>query len=556
MPNTFLFWAAQRNGKFFRLPDQGSLTCHSSDCLVESKVLAEKDPELRRKFESSASFIGRVEVNRLTANASYICSRVAAERGLWTEALTQAKRCVQLNYRAWASIETRSSKNAVKSKAEPNNIESDISFGAIAANASTKLIAPVIMSTTHSSLNGSAFWSLVPSLSRGLINLSQLFARLGLFQEALYYSDQAQKIVEAVNAKPLIAENLANTGGLHIRAAQIQKGEDFIKRAEEVNKGYEQTKVLIQLHFMQGCLHGRQGNLDDEKAEYVHAEQAIQRLTTETFISKMERFETANSGLESKMASLCLEKTSKSRRRDGPQQDKNRQPSTAQKQRSQKDAAVRQTSPTSTECSELLCLRGNVLRLRAAVELLQRKPAVASSLLLEAESCPMDTQGIVLQRLGLSNQLLRQSLEEMSRDPVFCVVEESTISFPSVMSNVKKAQRIMGDLSPSTAGQHAEKSPNKTLSKSISRAKKPAQHSFIDVLTDAREGLLGVLSTATTQGSTATVWTLSSTLSSITVFLAAIVSGRSMTSIRPVMPMFYAGKRNLLFSNRQMLTIA
>lgn len=541
MPSIFSSWAILKNGEHSLIWNETVLTTSSMDCLAASRVMAENDPEIRRKMNPSASLSRRIEGNRLIADASYIWSRAASESGLWSEALAHAKTCVKLAYRAWAGIEARSGKK-IKSHAEPSDTDSDSLIGAMSAMTVSKSQAHVVMSTTHTSLNGSAFWSLVPLLTRALAHLSQLYSRMSLFQEAVYFAEQAQKIVEAVDAKPLIAENLAATASLHIRGGQLEKGREMVDQARETNQGDEQSKLQALLHCFQGQIHGIQGRLDDERAEYVKAEHAIEILTQGTFIHNLDSFDNSGCGLEPQIKSLSLHGTTSPRARSVKHREKKAHDSVTNTKGSKRGHAPASASPASSECSELLRIRGNILRLRAAVELLQRRPAVASSLLAQAESWPMDTQGVLGQRIGLSHQLLRQSLEDMSSDAVFCVMEESTISLPSIASIRQKAPKPMGELSPGGMTHASEKSPGRPHSKHLSRTKKSGHNSFLDFLRSARESLLEVLPVAATQGSTSSIWTLVAALSHVTVFLAATASGRTMASIRPVMPMLYAGK--------------
>ena len=494
---------------------------------------------MQRKCEAPASLSKSIESSRLVAGACYISSRVASERGLWSDALSHAKRCVKLNYRAWAALEARSGKKTLAS-ADASDTEPESLTGAMSAMAVSDSKFPLVMSTTHSSLNGAAFWSLVPSLVRGLVQLSQLYSRLSLFQEALYFAEQVQKIVEAVDAKPLMAENMAVTGSLYIRGGQMAKGEETLDKARQANEGNEHSKEQVRMHCFQGQLHGVQGRPEQERIEYASAERTIDTLTQSSFVSGIDKLDDNAYGLEQRMKSLSLHQAPPKRRAPA-QPDKPNHETGSRARASKRTPASKGVGPTSIECSELLGIRGEVLRLRAAMEVLQRKHATASSLLAQAETCPMGTQAVIKHRIALADQLLRQSLDEMSSDAVFCVVEESTISFPSAASIRHKPQKLLGDLSPRAPNNVAEKSPSKMHSRHVSKTKRSGQASFLDLLNKARDSLLDVLAAAANQGSTSTIWQLSSALSNVTVFLAATASGRAMTSIRPVMPMIYAG---------------
>ena len=502
----------------------------------------ETNPDLRKRYEPTASISMRVEANRLLADAWNVSSRLAFESGYWSEAISHAKKCVKLNYRAWAGLENRSQKPFPKPSAVSSDSESDsLVEGLSSLTVSQKQQPVVIMSTTHGALNGPRFWSLVPSLARGLQNLSELFSRLGLFQEALYYSDQAHKVFEAVDAQYHIAENLAYTGHLYIRSAQIDKASDALTQAKQTGIDGAANKAQVQLHCLQGQLHRSQGKLEDEKYEYSEAERALDVLTHTSFIRGLDTPDAPSSSLETRMALLSMDHTSP-KKTNKPQLGRKPPSKTGRSEKEKHDNVWRQQpSSAQSECSELSGIRGNVLRCRAAVEVLQRKFETASVLLAQAELFSTNTQSLIQQRIGLSNQLLHESLEEMSRDAVFCVVEESTISFPSVATSSRKNQRTMVDLSPGTINSSLEKSSVEIHCRQLSKTRRPAQRSFADLLVHARDRLEEVLRTANTHCSTSTVRTLSSALTNITVLHSAILTGKTHSSTRPIMPTVYSG---------------
>ncbi|KAI9886715.1 MAG: Strongly-conserved Zn-finger binding protein (TFIIIA) [Watsoniomyces obsoletus] len=521
------------------------------DHLTASQKIAQDSPELENGRGPTATLTKRTETTRLTADACYAFSRLASEKGSWSEALSFAKRCVKLNYRVWASLEHRSRKALMKPTTEASESEGDLPAGETSLASCSTSHLPTVMSTTHSSLNGSSFWSLVPSLIRSLRHLSQLYARLGQLQEALYYAEQGQKIMEAVDATVLISENLAVLGGLYFRSGQTDKGAELLARAKILSNQQERSAVQVQIHCLDGHLHRLRGEVEKERADYIQADQVLDQLVQSSTMKKIDHFSTASSSLEENMASFSLQDDPALKELSAPRLNRRVQ---GRGGKPKKEPKSEQSSLASGECIELLSLRGNVLRLRATIELLARKFDVAASLLSQAESCSLDTHGTVMQRIGLSSQLLRQSLEEMAHDAVFCVVEESTTLFPSVLTTTKKNLKHRGELSPGKSHHHLEKSPNRPQVKMIGKPKKTSPRSFTDCLSHARDGLLEVLNIATRQCSTSTIRTVSSALSNLTLLLAATLSSRTIV-IRPIMPMVYAETARILATRREKVTI-
>ncbi len=447
---------------------------------------------------------------------------------------------MKLNYRAWANLEHRSARNAARPHDDTTDSELDAGGGGLFASVALRPRPPGVVSTTHSALNGSAFWTLVPALIRGLSHLSQLFSRLGHFQEAVYYADQVSKIVEAVHAKPLIIENLASTADLHVRGSLIDKARTAIMQAHNLSEGAKKTKVHVQLYCAQAKLHGLQGDVENEIAQYGVADQVLEVLTSPTIVDSIDCFDSTESSLEAKMSALSLLKKP-GKKAKVVSQPKTRAPAktTTHKKTKGDSQNPSLSSYASAECSELGCLRGNVLRLRASAMFLQQNVDAAIASLLLAEKYPMDTQGHVLQRLGVSKQLLQQALESMSRDSVFCVISESTISLPSVAVSGRRQQRAGDELSPVKATFSAiDRSPVKPQARAPSRSKKSSQ--FVGLLGGARDKLAEALKLATRHCPTSTVRALSLAMSNVTVLLGS-AAGRTAAPIRPIMPIFYAG---------------
>jgi separase len=127
---------------------------------------------------------------------------------------------------------------------------------------------------------------------------------------------------------------------------------------------------------------------------------------------------------------------------------------------------------------------------------------------------------IVEQGLGMAYQLLIQSMEQMNADPVYSVLQESTISFPSIVGQ-SRADRSTGDRL--SVGKH---SPTRKLQetkggKGRARSKSPAPNSFIDKLRQAQEQLTEVHSVALLVAPVSILHTISALLNNIAILLSA-----------------------------------
>ncbi|KAI9849621.1 MAG: hypothetical protein M1837_002746 [Sclerophora amabilis] len=526
-------------------------------CLEHCDALVTKDSSILKSSRLPSRISGRVELKKIVANAFYVYSKVALQRGMLEEATTHAKTCVRLNHRAWATIESRGRKQAWAEMARETGIDTEGLADDLSTLSTSVAKTEHGVSTSHQSLNGPSYWSLVPSLHRGLRHLAGLYSHQGMIQEAIYYMEQAQKIVEAVKANGLLAHYLGLAGNYWNRSGNIGSGKELLQKALEAEKHEAHSKSTVELHcFLAFCSH-IEGNLEDELAHYAVAERLIEEITSATFLNKMESFGPSASNLDESMRALSIAevlpgKCSETARRTRTVTTKTKRATTQQSG----------TSPdalwaTSSQVYELLGLYGDVLRLKASAMMLKNRNELASSFLSEAGKCPYTQQGNILQRIGIAKQLVQYSLEQMSSDAVFCVLQDSTISIPFTTSSLKVGHNIGFARSPgktlllSPCRASAEKPP----AKRGSRSKTPVAEHFVDILNRARDKISESLEIGLRVSSTATLHTLALSLSKITMLLSASTLTRSNSIMHPMMAIYSLELARTVALRRQKLTI-
>ncbi|KAI9795727.1 MAG: hypothetical protein M1835_005290 [Candelina submexicana] len=507
------------------------------ELLATAGLLMKGDPDLSRQSGSSATLSGRIRTNRLLAEASYVCALLDFERGQPNEALAHAKRSVSLNQRAWAIIEHVVGKQSryVKEKTASTDLE-DLADGTSALSTISGIAPPVLphsMSTTHESLKGPRFWSLVPSLYRGLCQLSRLYSHQGMFQEVNHYNEQVRKIATSVNATTLISRSLAISGDFWVRGGHIAKGETLLREAMDSWMGLEESKDTAHLHCSLGYLHHIQSNWLDGFKAFEKADAILDGLTAKAYISGLDWLPTLGDRIEEHMSQLTLKERSAPYKAGSFKSIKNPVSKSRKIASSKAKAAVKSTSQMAEECPQLLRLRREVLRQKALAMILQQKVDMAASLLLEAETMPDNTQGLVQQRLTMAKQLLTRAVEGLAADAVFCVLPDSTISFPSVAlaSKSRLSERSPGKtmrLSPPC------KSPARVPNhrKGV-RPRAPVKDEPTENLLEARDTLLEVQSMVIQMCSISTVNKISNILSSTVMLLSAAGLSSNKVAVQP-----------------------
>ncbi len=519
------------------------LIASSEEYLRQASQEAPADPEMLKNADSSATLRGRVGLNRIMADAVYVYSQLALAQGYPEKALALGKRCMRLNYRAWAGLECHLLNT--NKPVETNQIEQDHSglTETVSVLTISNTRGPPIMSLTHELLTSLPFWPLVPAIYRGMTLLSRLFAHQGMFQETIYYMEQADKVLNAVKTIPWMVESLAMRGGYLARGGCLQKGQDILAQAQILSQQIDNSRVLVTLQYQLAVIRNLESEWDQEADAYSRAENLLKDLCENSFAECSEWLSPSLPSLEGKMTQLSL------RDSQSPTAQTTKRPvRSLVKGCTKVQAKTSERFPTSsrgftTQCSPLLRLRGDVLRQKAYSMLLQHKLGDAASLLAEAEELPKTHDGHMQQRLRGAKQLLLRALNDMSADPVFCVLPESTISFPAVATISRGKERQGGDRIPAK-GYKASPPRTRTLKpglRKIVRSRSPVIDDFVDILTQARDQLSEIQTRAIQTGSTNTLHLISNAFCTVLMLLSAACKTTGKIAINPYFVTYSTG---------------
>ncbi len=532
------------------------LMFNSEDYLTRASHAAEVDPELMKNADSSATLRGRVRLNRLIADAAYVYSLLAFSEGHPETALASAKRCVRLNYRAWSGLELQTRNRTKPTHIDPNDNEvSGLSEGFSALTVSA-CSAPSIMSSTHESLKSPPFWSLVPSIYRGLALLSKLFAHQGMFLETIYYTEQTQRAVDAVRAGPWMAHNLAVSGDHWTRSGNLRKGHDILDQAQDLTLRMENTRNTATFHCHLANLHRVQCRWDEEAEAYKFADKVLKGLSATGFIEQLQHLSPVVQGLEDRTAKLALQDDQPSQKPAVKRQIRQRTKDNAKSRDEDPDIPASKSHSSANECSALLRVRGDILRQHACAMIFRQKLEDATAMLVEAEELPKSLQGLIQQRLGTAKQLLLHGLKIMSADAVFCVLPESTISFPAVAIAPRSKEKQIGERSPTRVFRSSppRRQNTKPVPRKSGRLKTPIVEDYVDILCQARESISEVQMMAVQMCSSNTLHVISNVHSSILMLLSAACS-KAKTSINPYFATYSRGLITLVFAQSLKLMI-
>ena len=485
----------------------------SEEHLIRAKAIS--SAEVEHEFSPPNTLEHRTRDKQLLSTAYLIYSILALERGSSQIALSHAKQSLRLLRRAWANLEEQQRRQSSRPESPSLRVEMD-KLADETSNLSMSTIKIPASEDERRRLSGSSFWPLITPLFRVMSFLSNLYAHHGVFQETLYYAEQAHKLVQEVGSDGHLAIASAYLGSVWLKAGRLDKGSELLMAAKRQGPSRDKTPDLAVLDFYLGEMHGRLGDREAELEAYVNAERTLQTLSGPDFINNIDCVDPADD-LEQRMASLTIKTRTAVPRKVGART----KTVVGRKTTARAKSPVEPTSTVGDECPQLTSLKGKVLRQKARALTSMKKFADALAILNETGRYSNTQIAAVEQGLSMAKQLLLQSIEQMHGDPVYSVLQESTVSFPSADGQFK-ADRNSGDrVSVPRTSPTPRKVPAVKGRRDLTRLKSPAPDSFFDKLRQAQEHLIEVHSMALSAAPTSIVHSISALLNNVAILLSA-----------------------------------
>ncbi|KAI5810824.1 peptidase family C50-domain-containing protein, partial [Pyronema omphalodes] len=492
----------------------------------EANALAAKDEELAGAKASGAKIAKRVMVNRMVADAAYVTSLIAFEKGNANESLIHARRCVRLNSRAWAGLENLGSRIPGVLPIDPS-----------ALPPSSGGPGPQQHTTTHEALNLPLLWPLVSSLHLGYLQTAFIYRHLGMIRESIYFVQQALKTVEAVDAKRTIQRTKLLLADLKIRCGEVEEGGKMLEEIGHI----EDARARAVWEVAKGNLERLRGNWEEELEAYKRAEKAVDEVIaqvagpgvvmngTEEVTEKLEKLEVTEGRAKTptRRARTPTRKTTKS-----PARGK----SAAAVAAAAPVPAKATASSVEAECTILLKQKGDIQRLIARAQALRDQTDTAALTLEASSKLPAGNQEVISQGLVEAMNYFQKAFSLVSSDPVFSSLQESTISLPSIALEIARASLAPSPVKPTKGGR--KQAVKKTMA-------------FIEVLEQARDCLLRVHGKAMRSGSSTTVPKVASLLTSTIILLSAMTDLKGRGPEHPLFASYSLELQKALSTQRE-----
>ncbi len=477
----------------------------------------------------------KTKLNLLISDTYLLYSMLARERGSALLALAHAKQCVRLLRHAWAIT-----KGEMRKETGLPEFSHQKSTGKVAEElsqlslSSTSVHADASIARTCA---GSMFWNLVTPLFNGLKYLSQLYTHSGMFRETLYYAQQAYQISAEVGSETHLVMAAALLGSTWLKSGSLDKGSEFLMEAQQFSASCEKNRdTAVNLYYL-GNMHGLLGDRDAEILVYDQAQDMLQCLTSAAHIETLDKFSNHSDDLEIQMSRLTLSK----RKLPGHRKAIGRINGSGPKRQvvSQADSPTEPGPSVAEGCHQLTSLKAMILRDKALALIFKKKFAEALAFLNEAEAFASTQIDVVDQGLAMAKHLLLHSLEQMNVDPVYSVLQDSTISFPSVVGSSKQEKH--GERLSVSKVSPPRKVHTSRSNRDRGGSKSPAPDSFFDKLHQAQEHLIGVHSIALAVASVSVIHKVSALLNSVAILLSAGGQIKGSTLANPAFASYSIG---------------
>ncbi|PYH48825.1 C50 family peptidase [Aspergillus saccharolyticus JOP 1030-1] len=459
--------------------------------LTKARALYEKHQ--KKEDQNNCSTLTKILWERLVADAAFMSSRLSFAQGSVNDALFFAKLSVRLNCRIWAKIEKLSQKKQDKMIQANENSELETVVEGM-AKLEVAQAAPV-PNPVYS--QGAPFWPHIGSHHTALLNLASLSAHHGLFQDAIYYGEQALKINKSLNANVRLIASQAQLGSHWIFGGHLSEGQALLEAAESLSKQLESSVELVSLQIGLASLYRAHGRHLDEQRALLEADRIMTLVTSPDGLDASVTI----TALEEKMKKLQVQGTvRKTRQRAATTTTTTRRTrATTVCASSASKTAETPVAASQSQSTSLLHLKSEILRQQAACLRTLRDFEKASMTLDDARRFATSRDSQISLQIGESEHLLADAIRHFASHAVYCVLPESTISLPSLESPSKAPSKSSTGKATSTRRTRA---PARTPARSMRAKSAKSTEDFSVMLSKAGESLNAIFPTATTLGST------------------------------------------------------
>ncbi|KAK4063506.1 uncharacterized protein Triagg1_9383 [Trichoderma aggressivum f. europaeum] len=351
------------------------------------------------------------------------------------------------------------------------------------------------LASSKGKVAGPRFWTLASPLIRSLLHISSVYAHIGMFQETVYYAESAWKIAESTQSSLYKAQVAIWTGSVYLKAGKLPKALATFQEAEE-QLPRDTCSARVRFARQLGEFYWEIGE-DEKAAEYLKMAEETARLLS----SAEDEYDSDT--VEEPAAEPRTTRSTRATKTKAPAAPK---PS--------KRVTAKSKAATATDIIQLpkdiyyASLHAAIILSRTLGLIYQKNWASALQALEQLKDLPKLVGVLSQEQVMMAESLIGHSMEQMISDPVFSVMQDSTISFPAVSNMDLHAERVL------------QKNPSDSGSDS------PA---FADALKKAQGLLIEAHASALSSSDSSMVRRISALLQSTVILLSATLASKSLS---------------------------
>ena len=480
---------------------------------VEAEAVPGKVSRARRKY--------------LVAYASYLHSLVTQERGESHHALVYARESVRCIFQDWVKVEQQLAASAVKASSARSSTDDSAMIMFNPDDATCDLSA----TGKETPYLGPESWKLALTLYRNTLRLSSIYAHLGMFQETMYYAEQAQKIANSANSEILKAGCATWMGSVYVKAANVPKAMEMLQEAAnllpEESNSYSSAVRACQIGAM--CLDLK--SFEGAEAMIGRAEAILEGLmeVSAAAAAAAAAAEKMEGGEEKGMGMKGIKGSAAGRHLSKPGKNVHSRPGLATRPKT----ATPPPAPQPVEDAQLSKLRAAIMVQKATAKLAKKDWNSALVMLEGVKTRSKKSLSAIIsdEQIIMASCLLGMSMEQMAHDPVFSVIHDSTISYPAVSdSNSGKDSRGSGGGHPAVLQERKRAAAAATKDTTADQQDKAE---YVDNLRQAQQSLLEAHAVATVCGDSSLIHKISVMLQNVGLLLSATASSGRAKAFTP-----------------------
>jgi separase len=396
---------------------------NSEQALASAQQLYQsRGSEIETSGSRSQSKIGW---ERLVVDGTLLFSRIAYHRQNLETALYYAKLSVRLSMRLWAKLERLSDRKRESDQlATKETSEMDLVIDRV-ANLDIGTVT-----TPYNFAEGAVYWGHVASHNACFLNLMRLSAHNGLFQDAIYYGEQALKVNKALGASFRLITCQAELGLEWIRGNHLSEAKEVLQAAMELSENLVNSIEMVKLKISLAALSRGEGEHDKALRLLQDASTLLDRVSEVKLDSSLLIMPLTTS-LEGKMANLKIRQASVQKESELLKTRRSQRTKTPSKS-ALKEELDTVASRTSVYSQSIINLKNEIVRQQIHNLLAIQDLDEASRLLEAARASPFPTASQISIQIEEVEHIVADAMKNIATHAVYCVLPESTLSVPSI----------------------------------------------------------------------------------------------------------------------------